>query len=113
MRWRCSGGILQCSAVFNRRTWPLVHLTICSLRIRWSERITPRIPKTIHPRCGPRSHKIPIQSAMEAVLFSAERRRSDDVRYARLVARYRQTLLTYLGERVMSLGGAHLPHRKL
>src|SRR4029077_2405423 len=49
MRWRCSGGILQCSAVFNRRTWPLVHLTICSLRIRWSERITPRIPKTIHP----------------------------------------------------------------
>jgi hypothetical protein len=32
----------QRSAVFNRRTWPLVHLTICSLRIRWSKNHTSR-----------------------------------------------------------------------
>src|SRR5271169_3277794 len=52
MRCRCSAGIFQCSAVFNWRTWPLVHLTICSLRIRWSKRITPRIQKTTHTiRC--------------------------------------------------------------
>jgi K+ potassium transporter len=34
MRRRCSGGIFHRGAVFNRRTWPLVHLTICSLRIK-------------------------------------------------------------------------------
>src|SRR3972149_10046865 len=30
MRWRSSGFPFQRSAVFNRRIWPLVHLTICS-----------------------------------------------------------------------------------
>ncbi|MBI5910669.1 MAG: ABC transporter ATP-binding protein [Betaproteobacteria bacterium] len=30
MRWRSSGFPFQRSAVFNRLTWPLVHLTICS-----------------------------------------------------------------------------------
>ena len=48
MRWRRCGSPFQRNAVFNRRTWPLVHLTICSLRIRWSQRITPPVPKTIH-----------------------------------------------------------------
>src|SRR6188472_627992 len=38
MRWRRCGSPFQRNAVFNRRTWPLVHLTICSLRIRWSQR---------------------------------------------------------------------------
>src|SRR5258708_36072081 len=42
MRWRSSGFPFQRSAVFNRRTWPLVHLTICSLRIRWSKNHTSR-----------------------------------------------------------------------
>src|SRR6266436_3458472 len=42
MRWRSSGSPFQRSAVFNRRTWPLVHLTICSLRIRWSKNHTSR-----------------------------------------------------------------------
>jgi hypothetical protein len=31
---RCSWGIFHRGAVFNRRTWPLAHLTICSLRIK-------------------------------------------------------------------------------
>src|SRR5450759_4789918 len=54
MRWRCSARPFHRSAVFNRRTWPLEHLTICSLRIRWTKRITPRDPKTIHiPIFGP------------------------------------------------------------
>src|SRR5665811_558127 len=43
MRWRRMGSPFQYSAVFNRRTWPLLHFTICSLRIRWSKRITPRV----------------------------------------------------------------------
>jgi hypothetical protein len=31
----CSWGIfLHRGAVFNRRTWPLAHLTVCSLRIK-------------------------------------------------------------------------------
>ena len=30
IRWRCSGCPFQRSAVFKRRIWPLVHLTICS-----------------------------------------------------------------------------------
>ncbi len=34
MRRRCSWGIFHRGAVFNRRTWPLAHLTICSLRIK-------------------------------------------------------------------------------
>src|ERR1700730_2756073 len=42
-RWRSSGFPFQRSAVFNRRAWPLVHLTICGPRIRWSQRITPSI----------------------------------------------------------------------
>src|SRR5208283_41523 len=29
MRWRCSGCPFQRSAVFKRRIWPLLHLTIC------------------------------------------------------------------------------------
>src|SRR5712675_1943692 len=42
MRCRRWGSPFQRSAVFNRRTWPLVHLTICSLRIRWSKNHTSR-----------------------------------------------------------------------
>src|ERR1035437_5013597 len=54
MRWRCSARPFHRSAVFNRRTWPLEHLTICSRRIRWTKRITSRDPKTIHiPIFGP------------------------------------------------------------
>src|SRR5271166_3407687 len=30
IRWRCSGCRFQRNAVFKRRIWPLVHLTICS-----------------------------------------------------------------------------------
>src|ERR1700738_4085521 len=30
IRWRCSGCPFQRNAVFKRRIWPLVHLTICS-----------------------------------------------------------------------------------
>src|SRR5450830_1078372 len=54
MRCRRWGSPFQRSAVFNRRTWPLVHLTICSLRIRWSknhtsrQRKTPAMPATQH-----------------------------------------------------------------
>src|SRR6476661_6814708 len=60
MRWRRCGSPFQRNAVFNRRTWPLVHLTICSLRIRWSQRITPPVPKTIHsdiPRPPPKTSR--------------------------------------------------------
>src|SRR6478735_9066069 len=60
MRWRRRGSPFQRNAVFNRRTWPLVHLTICSLRIRWSQRITPPVPKTIHshvPRPPPKTSR--------------------------------------------------------
>src|SRR5271157_3931347 len=32
---RCAGAIFHRSAVFNRRTSALLHLTICSSRIRW------------------------------------------------------------------------------
>src|ERR1700686_1693883 len=41
MRWRCSGCPFQRSAVFKRRIWLLVHLTICSSESdhRWSQRI--------------------------------------------------------------------------
>src|ERR1019366_8388748 len=42
IRWRWSGRPFHRRAVFNRRTWPLVHLTICSLRIRWSKNHTSR-----------------------------------------------------------------------
>src|SRR6476659_622397 len=60
MRWRRCGSPFQRNAVFNRRTWPLVHLTICSLRIRGSQRITPPVPKTIHshvPRPPPKTSR--------------------------------------------------------
>jgi hypothetical protein len=39
-RWRCVTGIFHRSAVFNRRTSALLHLTICCPR-RWRKRITP------------------------------------------------------------------------
>src|SRR5450830_1817421 len=42
MRCRRWGSPFQRSAVFNRRTWPLVPLTICSLRIKWSKNHTSR-----------------------------------------------------------------------
>ena len=43
MRWRRRGSPFQRSAVFSRRISPLLHLTICSPRIRWSQRITSRV----------------------------------------------------------------------
>ena len=42
-RWRRRGSPFQRNAVFSRRILPLRHLTICSLRIRWSQRITSRV----------------------------------------------------------------------
>src|ERR1019366_8797537 len=41
------------SAVFNRRTWPLEHLTIGSLRIRWSSESHPAIRRQFIPIFGP------------------------------------------------------------
>src|ERR1700693_489423 len=49
MRSRCVDGSFHRSAVWSRRTSALLHLTICSSRIRWSQRITPQIPKTTPP----------------------------------------------------------------
>src|SRR5260370_27149614 len=47
MRWRCGADIFHRNAVFSRRTSVLLHLTICSPRIRWRKRITPRGRKTL------------------------------------------------------------------
>src|SRR5271166_3632091 len=49
MRSRCVDGSFHRSAVRSRRTSALLHLTICSSRIRWPQRITPQIPKTTPP----------------------------------------------------------------
>src|SRR6267154_4261051 len=48
-RSRCFSGTFfhRRSAVFNRRTSDLLHLTICPSRIRWNQRITPRLPIAI------------------------------------------------------------------
>jgi hypothetical protein len=40
MRWRCSAGIFHRNAVFSRRIWLLLHLTICSLESDAQQGIT-------------------------------------------------------------------------
>src|SRR6266446_5787062 len=54
MRWRCSAGIFHRNAVFSRRIWLLLHLTICSLESDAQQGITeslnPRHPATANRR---------------------------------------------------------------
>src|SRR5674476_122599 len=62
MRWRRLGRPFHRSAVFNRRTWPLEHLTICSLRIRWPSESHPVIRKQFTFRSSVAHHRKPIDS---------------------------------------------------
>jgi len=66
MRSRCVDGRFHRSAVHSRRTSALLHLTIRSSRIRWSQRITPQIPKTTPPASP--VINTPIHAVLEPVL---------------------------------------------
>jgi hypothetical protein len=44
---------ISSNAVFSRRILPLLHLTICLLRIRWSPRITSRVLRSSPPADSP------------------------------------------------------------
>src|SRR4249919_1592926 len=73
MRSRCVDGSFHRSAVRSRRTSALLHLTIRSSRIRWSQRITPQIPKTTPPPTAFSVINTPIHAVLEPV---SEGRRS-------------------------------------
>src|SRR5712671_5966934 len=60
IRSRCFSGTFfhRRSAVFNRRTSDLLHLTICPSRIRWNQRITLRLHIAIAKSLAPNFRKM-------------------------------------------------------
>src|SRR5882757_3147207 len=74
IRSRCFSGTFfhRRSAVFNRQTSDLLHLTICPSQIRWNQRITLQLLIAITKPLALNFRKKSIQLLLESVLASRQ-----------------------------------------